>query len=213
MARRASRFLVLTTAIASIVMTIGAPGLDGLSRAVAKVFRERAPDSSWTFAPVSVDFLDPSDPEDIAAAIDASKLTFQVPPDTPRGSGSLAFQSLPTGTPLTTQPAGERASPPGVFMTSLYSSFIALQALDAHSTIRALDRGARETNPVIAPFADNTAALIALKAGTAVGVVYMTERVRRHNRVASIVIMAAANSAYATIVARNYRIGATQPSR
>jgi hypothetical protein len=95
----------------------------------------------------------------------------------------------------------------------LYSSFIVLQALDAHSTIRALDRGAREANPMIAPLADNTAALIALKAGTAAGVIYMTDRVRRHNRVASIIIMAAANSAYATIVARNYRIAASQPQR
>ena len=63
---------------------------------------------------------------------------------------------------------------------------------------------------MIAPFADHPAALIALKAGTAAGVIYMTDRVRRHNRIASIVIMAAANSAYATIVARNYRIVASQ---
>ena len=95
-------------------------------------------------------------------------------------------------------------------MSSLYASFITLQALDVHSTLRALNHGARESNPLIEPFAHNTAALIALKAGTTAGVLYMTDRVRRHNRVASIVIMAAANSAYATIVARNYRIGSSQ---
>jgi hypothetical protein len=210
MATRASRVVVLTAAILSIVVTIGAPALDGLSRAVATLFTETPSESPWNFAPASVDFFNPADTAD---AIGATRRTFQVPPKTPRPSRPLGFQSLPTDTPPTIQPAVEHGAPRGALITSLYSSFIALQALDAHSTIRALDRGARETNPMVAPFADNNAALIALKAGTAAGVIYMTDRVRRHNRVASIVIMAAANSAYATIVARNYRIAASQPPR
>ena len=120
------------------------------------------------------------------------------------------FQSSRLDTPVTIQPPVEAAQRRGLLISSLYASFVTLQALDAHSTRRALNHGARESNPLIEPFAHNTAALIALKAGTAAGVLYMTDRVRRHNRVASIVIMAAANSAYATIVARNYRIAASQ---
>jgi hypothetical protein len=85
-------------------------------------------------------------------------------------------------------------------------SFATLQGLDAHSTILALNRGARESNAIVAPFADNRPALIALKAGTAAGVLYMTDRVARQNKLAGIVIMAAANSTYAMVVANNYRI-------
>lgn len=210
MATRASRVVVLAVAILSIVGTIGAPALDSVSRAVSRMFRESPPESPWTFAPVSVDFFDQ---DDTADAIEPARLTFQVVADAPRPLPPLGFQARTPDTPLTTQPAVEGGAPRGALITTLYSSFIALQALDAHSTIRALDRGAREANPVIAPLADNTAALIALKAGTAAGVIYMTDRVRRHNRVASIIIMAAANSAYATIVARNYRVAASQPQR
>lgn len=210
MATRASRVLVLTGAILSLAVTIGAPAFDGLPRAVAKLFTATPSESAWTFAPEFVDFFEQGGTAD---AVSPTKLSFQVPTETPVPSRPLGFQSVATDTPLTIQPPVERAAPRGALVTSLYVSFIGLQALDAHSTIRALDRGARETNPMIAPLADNTAALIALKAGTAAGVIYMTDRVRRHNRLASIIIMAAANSAYATIVARNYRIAASQPPR
>jgi hypothetical protein len=123
---------------------------------------------------------------------------------------SPQHQSLRIDTLPAVPPAPVRTERRGALVSSLYVTFIGLQVLDAHSTIRALDRGARESNPVVAPFAHNTPALIALKAGTAAGVLYMTDRVRRHNRLASIVLMVAANSAYATIVSRNYRIVASQ---
>lgn len=91
-------------------------------------------------------------------------------------------------------------------MTSLYVSFIALQGLDVHSTLAAMHHGARETNPAMAAFAERPAALVALKAGTAAGVVYMTERVRRRSRLGALLMMVAFNSAYATVVANNYRV-------
>jgi hypothetical protein len=210
MGGRLLRFLAVAALMCPAVATIGAPDLDGLSRAISKLFRESPPESSGTLASASIDFFNP---EDTGDAFEPARLTFHDLPAAPRRPAPLFFQSRPTDTPLAVQPAVERGAPRGALMTSLYVSFAALQALDAHSTIRALDRGARESNPMIAPFADNTGALIALKAGTAAGVIYMTDRVRRHNRLASIVIMAAANSAYATIVARNYRIVASQPAK
>jgi len=93
----------------------------------------------------------------------------------------------------------------------LYASFVVLQALDAHSTLLAVDRGAKETNPIAAPFVEHPAALVAFKAGMTVGTLYLVERVRRHSRLGAIVLTAAFNSAYATVVANNYRIAARLP--
>lgn len=90
-------------------------------------------------------------------------------------------------------------------LVPLYISFATLQALDAHSTLSAIDVGARETNPVVRGAMTMPAGMVALKAGTAVGVVYLTEKLWRRNRVAAVVTMIALNSAYATIAAHNYR--------
>jgi Domain of unknown function (DUF5658) len=106
--------------------------------------------------------------------------------------------------------AGPRREGRGVLIP-LYVSFVALQALDVHSTLLAVDRGAKETNPIAAPFVEHPPALIAFKAGMTVGTLYLVERVRRHSRVGAIVLTAAFNSAYATVVANNYRIAARLP--
>jgi hypothetical protein len=52
---------------------------------------------------------------------------------------------------------------------------------------------------------DHPAAGLAVKAGATAATVYLTERLWRKNRVASIAVMAALNGAYAAIVAHNYR--------
>jgi len=207
MAVRAFRILALTAALLPIVMTIGAPDLEGLSRAVSKLFRESQPAAplpvlSVGLRPHEASVLPISKPGLALALQDVPALALRAEP--------IEFQSLGTETPLMVEPTVTPHQKRGPLISSLYASFITLQALDAHSTLRALDRGAREGNPLIEPFTHNTAALIALKAGTAAGVLYMTDRVHRHNRVAGIVIMAAANSAYAMIVARNYRIASIQ---
>jgi ABC-type uncharacterized transport system permease subunit len=93
-------------------------------------------------------------------------------------------------------------------LVPLYVSFSTLQALDAHSTLTAVENGARETNPLVRGAMDMPAGLVALKAGTAVGVIYLTEKLWKRNRVAAVVTMIALNSAYATIAAHNYRAGA-----
>lgn len=98
----------------------------------------------------------------------------------------------------------ERTKRPAALMP-LYFTFVGLQALDVHSTMSAVENGAREANPMMRSALGNPAGMIVLKAGTAAGVVFLTEKVWRHNRTAAIVTMFALNSAYITVAAHNYR--------
>ena len=98
---------------------------------------------------------------------------------------------------------------PGVLMP-LYFTFVGLQALDMHSTMSAVESGAREANPMVRGTLGNPAGMVVLKAGTAAGVVFLAEKVWRRNRTAAIVTMFALNSAYITIAAHNYRTAAGQ---
>jgi hypothetical protein len=132
----------------------------------------------------------------------------------PEPSPGLRAEIPVTPTSTVETPVADTAAPRhegrGVLIP-LYVSFVALQALDVHSTLLAVDRGAKETNPLAAPFVEHPPALIAFKAGMTVGTLYLVERVRRHSRVGAIVLTAAFNSAYATVVANNYRIAARLP--
>jgi hypothetical protein len=93
-------------------------------------------------------------------------------------------------------------------LVPFYISFATLQALDVHSTLRALDRGAAEGNVLMQPFASRPAAFIALKAGVTAGLLFANERLGRRHRVAALALMVAANGMYAAIVAHNYRVAA-----
>lgn len=90
-------------------------------------------------------------------------------------------------------------------LVPLYVAFGALQLLDAHSTMRALDGGAAEGNPLMKAFAGSRAGLVAIKAAGAAGVVYGTERLVRRNRTAAVLLMIAGNSAMVWVVQHNYR--------
>jgi hypothetical protein len=90
-------------------------------------------------------------------------------------------------------------------LVPLYISFAGLQALDAHSTVRALDRGYVEANPLVAASSRNRVTLVAMKAAVTASVIVGTERLWRHNRIAAIVAIVAVNGAYALIVSHNYR--------
>lgn len=90
-------------------------------------------------------------------------------------------------------------------LVPLYVSFASLQMLDAHSTLRAVRAGGVEQNPVMRGLADKPAALVALKAGVAFSTIAIAERVRGRSRLGSIALMAGLNSAYAMVVAHNYR--------
>jgi hypothetical protein len=92
----------------------------------------------------------------------------------------------------------------GVFLP-LYASFAGLQVLDAHSTLRALNAGGSERNPLLRDIAGRPAALFALKAGVTASTILLTEKLRVKNRVGAIVLMVALDSAYAMVVVHNYR--------
>jgi hypothetical protein len=97
-----------------------------------------------------------------------------------------------------------RSSRLGV-MVPLYASFAVLQTLDAHSTMRALENGGIESNPLLRDLAGQPAALIAMKAGVTASTIFLVERLRPKHPVGAIVLMAALNSFYATVVVHNYR--------
>jgi hypothetical protein len=124
-------------------------------------------------------------------------------PDMP-ASGSAA--QLPVPAPLT-RAAFDVQKPhrPGLLIP-LYGTFAVLQGMDAHSTLDGVRKGtAVERNPLLEPFGDNTGAMLAIKAATTVGTIFLAEKMWRRHPVRAVVLMAAVNVAYAAIVATNYR--------
>jgi hypothetical protein len=89
---------------------------------------------------------------------------------------------------------------------SMYVSFAALQIMDGISTRKALSGGAAEANPMMSGIAKNSAALFAVKAGTAAATTFFAERIARKNPKAATIMMAVLNTAYVAIVAHNYKI-------
>jgi hypothetical protein len=91
-------------------------------------------------------------------------------------------------------------------LPSLYAGFAVLQALDAHSTTRALAGGAEERNPVVASVARSPAAVLGIKAAATLGTIWATERLwKRGHRRAAVLLMVALNAGYGLVVAHNYR--------
>jgi hypothetical protein len=91
-------------------------------------------------------------------------------------------------------------------LTALQVGTLATQLLDAHSTIKALNAGAVEGNPMMAGLAGNRAAFIGVKAAVGAGLIYATHRMGQRNKMAAIAVAAAANTAFLTIASRNYRL-------
>ena len=176
----AARRVVTLACLILPLLLVGAPEFTALQRAVSKAF------------------IADTDVETVAAAARKSTEPEMIVAGVRRDRPTLATSVTDAAQPA---PFPRR----GVLMP-LYASFVTLQALDLHSTLLAIHRGASEANPVMAGFADHPPALVAVKVGSAVGILFMAERVRRHSRVGAIVMMAALNTAYATVVVRNYHI-------
>jgi hypothetical protein len=91
-------------------------------------------------------------------------------------------------------------------LASLYVSTGLMQALDLHSTYRALGRGAVEANPVVTGLIAHPAAFIGMKAAMATAAILSARHVASRNRAAAILTLAATNTAYALVVDHNYRL-------
>lgn len=100
-----------------------------------------------------------------------------------------------------------------VVLPILYATLGAVQAWDMYSTSVALNAGAVEGNPIVAPVARNSAGMVALKLATAGTTVFFAERLWKKNRVAAIVMMAAINGATAAVAVRNMQNARTAGRR
>jgi hypothetical protein len=90
-------------------------------------------------------------------------------------------------------------------MFPLYAAQVGLQALDIHSTTRAINAGASEGNALMSRIAGNPTALLFVKAGATASTIYLTEKVAKRSRLAAVITMVGLDSAYVLIVAHNYR--------
>ena len=98
-------------------------------------------------------------------------------------------------------------------LVGLYVSLAGMQVLDIASTHRALEAGAVEANPMMAPFARSPLALAAMKAGVTSATIFATERMWKTNRKAALLTMIALNATYGAIAVHNYRVAAGQQRR
>ena len=87
---------------------------------------------------------------------------------------------------------------------SLCMSLAGLTVLDTITTSRALHDGSgRELNPILAPFASNTFALAATKAGIDVAAVYLARKLWHHDRDAAVNVLIASNAVTGVAVVKN----------
>jgi hypothetical protein len=113
------------------------------------------------------------------------------------------LQAAAGGQAAATAPAPVAA--PRALLPALYAGLGTLQALDAHSTLRAVNLGYAERNPMMRWAAGHPAALITVKAAATVGTIAVAERIRRRHPKRAVAFIAAVNAAYAFVVVHNYR--------
>ena len=97
-------------------------------------------------------------------------------------------------------------STPRGLQTALYGGLIALQALDTHSTLRAVDSGHAEQNPLMRWSVEHPVALVSMKAAASAATILVAEQIRKRHPKRAVAFMAAVNTAYALIVVHNYRV-------
>ncbi len=111
-----------------------------------------------------------------------------------------AIPTIPIVAPLVTAPPQSR----GGMLSSLYASFVGLQAYDALSTSHGLSRGAAEGNPLMGTIAHNTPSLFVVKGAATAASIYVAERLWKQNRKGrAIALMVAANGFMFAVAARN----------
>jgi len=102
--------------------------------------------------------------------------------------------------------AAPRAPERPAALVPLYVSFATLQALDTASTMRALNRGGSEANPLVAPVVGSPAAFIGAKAAASALAIAASERLWKDHRTLAIATMIGMNVGCSLVVAHNVRV-------
>ncbi len=89
-------------------------------------------------------------------------------------------------------------------LAALNASFIALNAGDVASTLRALNHGAREANPLMSPVAGSAPGLIALKSASVTATLFASTKLAKTHPKAAMIMMASLNTAMSMIVVHNF---------
>lgn len=125
----------------------------------------------------------------------------------PIGESIRLFEPAPAELPAPiVQPFRRFNNPDSPLLVSLYVATGLTQALDIHSTIKAIDRGGVETNPMLSGITGNKPAFIALKGAVAAGSIYAARKLARKNKVAAIATLVAINAAYGFVAHHNYSV-------
>jgi Domain of unknown function (DUF5658) len=164
-----------------------------LSSASALAGQNDAVRGQWS-APLSDDVRPAATPEREVPALAAQRVSTAVLAPLP-GTEAAAFDLA--------VPSGRLSLPRPRLLTPLNVSFALLQALDVHSSMRAIERGGREANPVFESL-DQWPAAVAVKAASTLGVVLLTNTLSRRHPKRAVLTMIALDSAYCWIVAHNY---------
>lgn len=148
----------------------------------------------------------PSDLAVTLAAAIAQPLEHPAPPaeDLP---GRLVMSEAPTDVIANASVATAAINRgPSPFFLSMYMAFGTLQTIDAYTTLRALRYNGREVNPLVAAVQEYPAGVIAVKSAVTFGTVYVSEKLRKRNKLVAGVTVAAVNSAYLWVAAHNVRV-------
>jgi len=106
------------------------------------------------------------------------------------------------------QPGKDKVTAAALFLT--YATTFTVQMWDAHTTIGAIDAGARETNPLLAPFSTNSGLIVAASLARATAIDLAVKSIAQKNKMAAVLVGAGVNSAYITIAAHNRSIAQAQ---
>ena len=113
-----------------------------------------------------------------------------------------ATAATPVETPVTPPPRSALRA----VLPSMYAAMVTLQALDTHSTLRALDSGHAENNPLMRWSVQHPVALVAMKASATAATIYVAEKIRKKHPKRALGFIAAVNTAYVLVVIHNYRV-------
>lgn len=121
----------------------------------------------------------------------------------------LAAPSRPALRLTSTTPgpaAGDDTRVASPILVSLYATTAVVQMLDVHSTLKALDAGAREANPLMKGLVSHRAAFVTVKAGVAAGLIYAGHRLSKRHRAQAAITLAIINAGYVAVIAHNYHV-------